>query len=62
MNSPIAEAVETRSSNACPACSHPLDGHDNLGTRFCTATIDSHLDRGCICPSKIRTEKPAAKR
>jgi hypothetical protein len=31
------------------ACGHPLDHHDPIAARFCRATIDGVLPRGCIC-------------
>lgn len=35
---------------ACPACPHPRDAHDAIGTRYCTATIASGaVGRGCVC-------------
>jgi len=35
---------------ACPACPHPRDAHDAIGTRYCTATIASGAaGRGCVC-------------
>ncbi|WP_223263376.1 RGCVC family protein [Rhodococcus sp. MTM3W5.2] len=37
------------SSPSCPVCPHSLDSHDALGTRFCAATSDRHLERKCIC-------------
>ena len=39
---PVAEA-------ACAACPHPAAGHDPIGRRFCAATLDSSITRGCIC-------------
>lgn len=34
---------------ACDVCAHELASHDALGLRFCRATRDSSLPRGCIC-------------
>jgi hypothetical protein len=34
---------------ACPACPHPLAQHDPIGARFCRATADSAISRGCVC-------------
>lgn len=33
----------------CDACEHPLDAHDEIGRRFCSATVAAALSRGCIC-------------
>ncbi|MQA34678.1 RGCVC family protein [Modestobacter roseus] len=33
----------------CPACAHPLAGHDPIGVRFCRATAAAGLHRGCVC-------------
>jgi hypothetical protein len=34
----------------CDMCPHPLDQHDAIAQRFCTATSAGALSRGCICP------------
>jgi hypothetical protein len=34
---------------ACAACTHPLEDHDAIATRFCRATVTARLDRGCVC-------------
>ena len=33
----------------CDMCPHPLDQHDAIARRFCTATSAGALSRGCIC-------------
>jgi hypothetical protein len=33
----------------CDMCPHPLDQHDAIAQRFCTATSAGALSRGCIC-------------
>jgi hypothetical protein len=33
----------------CDMCPHPLDQHDAIAQRFCTATAAGALSRGCIC-------------
>ena len=30
-------------------CGHLLDNHDRIATRYCAATRDGELARGCIC-------------
>ncbi|MGM1062244.1 RGCVC family protein [Saccharothrix sp. Mg75] len=33
----------------CSACHHPVDAHDPLARRFCSATEAGGLSRGCLC-------------
>jgi hypothetical protein len=33
----------------CAACSHLLTDHDAIGSRFCRATVDGGISRGCVC-------------
>jgi hypothetical protein len=33
----------------CDVCPHAVTQHDAIGLRFCRATRDSALDRGCVC-------------
>lgn len=33
---------------AC-ACGHRIEDHDAVGRRYCAATINAVLPRGCIC-------------
>ncbi|WP_222195146.1 RGCVC family protein [Modestobacter italicus] len=44
-----APDVRTGDEAGCPACAHPLEGHDPIGVRFCRATVAAGLDRGCVC-------------
>ena len=37
---------------ACAACPHPVVGHDAIGLRFCRATVDSGVPRGCVCRAR----------
>jgi len=34
---------------ACDACPHPTADHDRIGLRFCSATREGALTRGCAC-------------
>jgi hypothetical protein len=34
---------------ACDVCPHALSGHDAIGLRFCRATLNGAITRGCIC-------------
>ena len=36
---------------ACPVCPHAMAEHDAIAQRFCRATQDSALERGCACAS-----------
>jgi hypothetical protein len=37
----------------CDVCAHPDSAHDDIGRRYCKATMTSALSRGCICsPAK----------
>jgi hypothetical protein len=33
----------------CDVCPHDLERHDTIGRRFCQATLDGALTRGCAC-------------
>jgi hypothetical protein len=33
----------------CDVCPHAVSRHDAIGLRFCRATRNSALDRGCVC-------------
>jgi len=43
------DEFEGDTSGECMACSHPLSTHDVIAVRFCNATVDHALARGCIC-------------
>jgi hypothetical protein len=34
---------------SCSVCGHQWSVHDTLGARYCAATKESSLSRGCIC-------------
>jgi hypothetical protein len=42
---------------ACAVCPHPLESHDMIARRFCTATQAGAVNRGCVCvgPEKAVT-------
>jgi hypothetical protein len=44
--------VMTTATAAICACGHPLDDHDQIGLRYCSATVAGLLSRGCICASQ----------
>lgn len=43
----VTAAGETE--QRCAVCTHAWTAHDALAVRFCAATRDSNLSRGCIC-------------
>ena len=45
----LARAVVDTSPATCDVCPHLVDGHDVIGRRFCQATLDGALTRGCAC-------------
>ncbi|OZM70154.1 hypothetical protein CFN78_26650 [Amycolatopsis antarctica] len=46
--------TEPTSLDGCTACSHVRDDHDQIGLRFCSATLAGNLARGCVCPASAR--------
>ena len=43
------ERAQDAATVCCDMCPHPLDQHDAIAQRFCTATSAGALSRGCIC-------------
>jgi hypothetical protein len=33
----------------CSVCRHAVGAHDRIAERYCQATLDNALTRGCIC-------------
>ncbi len=48
---PLDAARPSAAAPGCDACPHPVADHDTIGLRFCRATQDSALTRGCVCAS-----------
>lgn len=46
---PSETDVADRAGLRCAVCPHPLDAHDRIGLRYCTATAASSVSRGCVC-------------
>jgi hypothetical protein len=44
-----AQAARDTTDATCDVCAHDLDAHDAIGRRFCQATLDGALTRGCAC-------------
>ena len=36
---------------ACDVCPHPRADHDAIASRFCSATGNGAIARGCVCRS-----------
>jgi len=49
----------TQTEGLCDVCTHGLDTHDRIATRFCQATRTNALTRACICSA---VGIPAAKK
>ena len=48
--SPLDDAAEAM-NEACDVCPHPHATHDAIAARFCSATSNGAITRGCVCPS-----------
>jgi hypothetical protein len=44
-------AAEAMSKEACDVCPHPHADHDAIAARFCSATGNGAIARGCVCRS-----------
>jgi hypothetical protein len=42
-------AVQPADKNTCMACTHRVADHDAIARRYCNATVERALTRGCIC-------------
>lgn len=48
---PVAVVESPRAADdRCEMCSHPMNKHDGIATRYCAATQMNALSRNCICP------------
>ena len=47
----LDDVAEAMNNEACGVCPHPQAGHDAIAARFCTATSDGAIARGCVCQS-----------
>lgn len=48
-NRPADTAVLTLDDPVCAVCRHTVASHDAIGLRFCAATLNGAIPRGCIC-------------
>jgi len=57
--SPSSEQLSDDSlAPTCEACGHDKSLHDTTGTRFCQASLDRAVDRGCICRAAGKPATP----
>ena len=47
----IDDAAEATDKEACDVCPHPHANHDASAARFCSATGNGAIARGCVCQS-----------
>ncbi len=47
----VVDDGATDGTAACDVCGHDLAVHDHIADRFCRATFQNALSRGCICAS-----------
>jgi hypothetical protein len=45
----LDKPAERSADLVCEACEHPNSAHDAIGHRYCRATMNGALARGCIC-------------
>jgi hypothetical protein len=46
-------------TTVCAVCPHPWAAHDQIATRFCTATVAGQFSRGCVCTAYPDVPPPA---
>jgi hypothetical protein len=47
----LDDAPRPMANETCDVCPHPRANHDAIATRFCSATGDGVIARGCVCQS-----------
>jgi hypothetical protein len=47
---------------ACAVCPHPVESHDVIARRFCSATQAGAFHRGCVCSGGPEKAVPTAMR
>ena len=47
----LDDAARPMANETCDVCPHPHANHDAIATRFCSATGDGAIARGCVCQS-----------
>jgi hypothetical protein len=54
-----AEEIDDPAVTICAVCPHPVESHDVIARRFCTATQAGMFNRGCVCPGGPEKAAPA---
>lgn len=49
--SPLEDAAEATNQKTCDVCPHLDANHDAIASRFCSATGNGAIARGCVCQS-----------
>ncbi|WP_148262451.1 RGCVC family protein [Hoyosella subflava] len=44
-------AARPKNSGDCDMCGHPTRDHDAISLRYCLATQNGAMSRGCVCPA-----------
>jgi hypothetical protein len=47
----LDDDAEATNTEACTVCPHKPASHDAIAARFCAATRDGAIVRGCVCQS-----------
>jgi hypothetical protein len=47
----LDDAARATDGEACVVCPHKPASHDAIAARFCSATRDGAIVRGCVCQS-----------
>jgi len=47
----LDDAAGAMNKEACDVCPHPHADHDAIAARFCSATGNGAIARGCVCQS-----------
>ena len=47
----LNDAAQATDREACVVCPHKPASHDAIAARFCSATRDGAIVRGCVCQS-----------
>jgi hypothetical protein len=40
---------------SCVVCPHPMAAHDRISARYCVATAEGSIERGCVCSAATTT-------
>ncbi|HZG92076.1 MAG TPA: RGCVC family protein [Pseudonocardia sp.] len=51
--STVPSSAAARPHLVCSVCPHEWGAHDPIGTRYCSATINGGLRRGCVCVKDV---------